>query len=71
MHRVLFMRRSVYRKAEAGGRCQPVCMECVCVYGEHIHINSFDRTCAFGNLERMARRVILGQRRVQRSKGVI
>lgn len=68
------MRRSVYRKAEAGGRFQPVCMECMCVcmgntfilivLTERLHLGA-------GNLERMARRVISGQRRVQRSKGVI
>lgn len=61
---------SVYRKAEAGRQCLPMCMERA--YGEHMNINSNDRT---GNLDRMVMREISGQRRfypsIQSSNDVI
>lgn len=54
MHSVLFM--SVYKKAEAGGRCQPVCMECVYMGNTFILIGWTERLhLGAGNLERMAR----------------
>lgn len=53
---------SVYRRAEAGRHCLPMCMERA--YGEYININSIGST---GNLDRMVRREISGQRRVYAS----
>lgn len=54
----------MYRKAEAGGRCQPACMACVCVVNTFILIVLRDHLHLGAGLDGMVMRTISGQRRV-------